>query len=179
MGFGGRHDAAGEEQVLGEPLADGALQSLRRADGAAVDLGEAEGGALGGDDEIGSERDFAAGAVAGAVDGGDDRLGATLDRLIGGETGKPARAYPIPIPPLALLQVGAGTKHRPLAFDDDTADIGIGIEALKLAAQSLAHGQIDRVAGLGSQQLHTRNPVGSADLQGRSGPLGVHSAFSR
>ncbi len=74
LGIGGGEDAAGEGELDGAALADGEGDGAVGDEGpiAGADLGEAEGGALGGEDDVavGDEADGA--AESGALDGGDD-----------------------------------------------------------------------------------------------------------
>ena len=95
-----------------------------RAERAAIDLGQAEGGVGGGDDDVGVADEADAAAQAVAVDGGDDRDGALVD---GGEGGVAAAVGAdervVPLGPLDLLDVDAGVEAAPLGREDDDADL--------------------------------------------------------
>ena len=83
LGLGGVHHAAGQDHVHGLGLADRARQALRAAHArhdAELDLGLAELGGVGGDDDVAHHRQLAAAAERKARDRGDDRLAQARDR---------------------------------------------------------------------------------------------------
>ena len=84
LGFLGAHHPAGQAHLHRLGLADRAGQALRSAHAgrdAELDLGLAEFGAVGGDDEIGHHRHLAAAAERIAGDRGDPRLAGRGDLL--------------------------------------------------------------------------------------------------
>ena len=79
----GLDEPAGEDQVLGLAGADQPGEPLGAAgagDDAEQDLGLAEHGVLGGEPDVGAQRELAAAAERVAGDRGDDRLGDLRDR---------------------------------------------------------------------------------------------------
>ena len=84
FGLGGVHHPAGQAQIHRLRLADKARQALRPAGAghrAEIDLGLAEAGILGGDDDVAHHRHLAAAAEREAADRRDDRLAALRDAL--------------------------------------------------------------------------------------------------
>ena len=75
----------GEEQPAHQVLRHQPRQVGGRAERAAFDLGQAERGVVGGDDDVGVADQPDAAADAEAVDGGDDRHLALVDRAECGE----------------------------------------------------------------------------------------------
>src|SRR5690606_11964672 len=80
--------AAGEQHVHGDVVGNALRQLDRGGIGhrAGADFRQGEGRVLGGEDEVGRQRDLEAAAAADAVDGGDDRLVEVAQLLHAAET---------------------------------------------------------------------------------------------
>ena len=126
------HHAAGQAHLHRLGLADEAGQPLRAAGArhdAELDLGLAELGGVGGDDEVAHHGELAAAAEREAGDRRDRRLAAARDAvpgrdevlLVGLHVGLG----------LHLLDVGAGGERLLAAGDDDAADAVVGLEGVE------------------------------------------------
>ena len=112
LGLGGVHHPAGQAHFHRLGLADRARQPLRAAHArrdAELDLRLAELGGVGGDDEVGHHRHFAAAAQREAGDRGDPRLAGRGDLLPAGE--EIGRIHVGEALGLHLLDVGAGGER--------------------------------------------------------------------
>ena len=58
------------------------------------------------------------------------------------------------------LQVGAGGEEPPAAGDDDGADIGVGVQSVKLTVQLDLHRGDEAVAPIGTVEPHRRDVSG-------------------
>ena len=105
-------------------LGDQAGQVGGGAERAPVHLGQAEGGVVGGDDDVGVAGQADAAAEAEALHGGDDRHLAVVD---GGEGGGAAAVHAdqglVPLG-LDLLDVDPGAEAPPLGPQDDHPVVG-------------------------------------------------------
>lgn len=142
--------AAGEDQVLGLGRADQPGQPLgaaRTGDQTEHDLGLAQLGVVGGDPEVGAERQFAATTERVAGDRGDDRLGDPGHR---GE-GVLQRLGPYDhrrvVHRLHLLDVRARREHLLAAVEDDGAHIVAPGRLLGEFTQPVLGGDIQGVHG--------------------------------
>ena len=128
LGLGGVHHAAGEDHVHRLGLADRAGEALRAADAgddAELDLGLAEFGVVGGDDDVALHGELAAAAEREARDRRHDRLarargavpGAGEIAEIGLDEGLVGH----------LLDVGAGGEGLLVAGDQQAADVLVGL----------------------------------------------------
>ena len=125
-------------------------------------LGLAEGGVVGGDDEVGALGDLGTAAVGDPVDGGEDRL-AQLSQRVEGSIEVLALSQPVLLGHvLALAQVAAdreGAVAR--AGDDGDADRGADRDRLEDLGQARAHLGRDGVVRVRPVQGDERHaPVG-------------------
>src|SRR5204863_5429570 len=121
-----------------------------------LDLGQSEGGRLGGDDEVAGKSDLAAAGEGRAVDRGDDGLLA----LTGGDAGE---AAPGGLKRGGLaggdgLEVGAGAEDRSLTGDDAHPDLGIVLQLVDGGFHAGGNITVDRVAGFGAVDAKDRDP---------------------
>lgn len=162
--FGPRHDlehrtvvvqllcgerARGVEHGPHQVLGDQAGQVGGRTERAAVDLGEAEGRVVGGDDDIGIADQADAAAEAEAVDGGDDRYFTVVDRGEGGEAAV-VRANEGGMPGIRvhLLDIHTGVEAPALGAQHD--DLGLRVAAGR------GHGIGEREPSVGGQSVDRR-----------------------
>ena len=143
------------------PTARGqAEQPAGPGDEVALDLGEPECRASGGDDDVGGEGDLAAAGSCQAVDGGDHRLaslavGEAGEATASGDQGRHVAGAD-------LLEVGSGAEHRPLLSggvggEDADPQVGIVFEAIDRRLESAGHVTVDGVARLRSVQRDDRD----------------------
>ena len=130
--------AAGEDHLHRLRFADDAGQALRAAragDHAELDLGLAELGGVGGEDEIAHHRELASAAERESGDGGDDRLARLRDVLpAGDEVAEESLGEGLV---LHLLDVGAGGERLLGAGQHDRADGGVGLEGFERRVEVL------------------------------------------
>ena len=116
------------------------------AQDAELDLGQAERGAVAGDDDVGAQRQFQPAAEREAFDGGDHRLRAVHD---GAPVFLLVARHDLDRAGLRhLADVGAGGEHRVRAGDDQAADRRVGGMAGDLVGEPRAHLEIERIAHL-------------------------------
>ena len=153
VGFRRRKRLAGQDQLLGPALADGARQGLRAAAArhdAERHLGQRKARGLRGVEEIASPRDFAAAAIGRAVDGADDR-----DRAVDQRPHHPLENDVLTGPRLvghaaALLQIAAGAEGLVAGAGQDDAAQAFRIErdVLEAAHEIAPHLGVERVGGV-------------------------------
>ena len=113
-----------------------------------VDLGQAEGGVVGGDDDVGVADEADAAAEAEAVDGGDHRDRALVD---GGEGGVAAAVGADEgveaLGGLHLLDVDAGVEAPALGPQDDDPHRGVVAERRTVSASSNQPATVSALTG--------------------------------
>ena len=132
LGLLGAHHAAGQAHLHGLGLADEPGQALGAAHArhdAELDLGLAELGVVGRDDEVAHHGELAAAAEREARHRGDHRLAPARHLLPAGEE---IGQIGVRVGELRhLLDVGAGREGLLRSGDDDAADIGVRLEGVE------------------------------------------------
>ena len=138
---------AGQGQLHRQVVRDPARQAQQRAGGGhqpALDLGDAEAGVAGGDDEVARQRDLEAAGQRPALDGRDQRLA----RGPLGDAGEAAVADVRALAGHERLQVHARAERAAGAGEDAGAQRLVLVEPVERGGDPLGDGQVDRVARL-------------------------------
>ncbi|MPL85440.1 hypothetical protein SDC9_31408 [bioreactor metagenome] len=169
------HEAAGQMHVHRLRLADEAGQPLRAAhagDDAEVDLGLAELGVLGGDDEIAHHRQLAAAAERIArhrrdhrLAGFQDAVGLGAEEVLGEHVDEALLRH--------LLDIGTGRERLLRAGDDDAAHLVVLVRRGERIGQLAQQGRVQRVQGFGTVQPDQGDIVFDLDDQGLVGHVAV------
>ena len=176
LGLLGVDAAAGEHQLHRALLADHAREPL----GAAAagndperDLGLAELGRLGGDDQVAEQRELAAAAEREARDRRDQRRPAVAARRRqNAAAGWNSASWKVALGERA--DVGAGREHLVGAGDHDAADLGVGVERPRprSASSSISSGESAlRASGRFSRQQARRGSSTLSSRRRRGSPI--------
>ena len=162
LGLGGVHHAAGERHFHGLGFAHSAGQALRTpgtGNHAQLDLGLAEFGVVGGDDEVTQHSQLAAATQGETGDGGNHRLADAAHRL------------PVAGDVVALVHIGKavgrhaadiGTRRKRFfaAGDDQATQRRVGVISLQRVAQLVHQLIVQGIELLGTVQRHDADFVG-------------------
>ena len=169
----GADRVAGERQLHGDverDLAGQAEQAAGAGDERPLDLGDAERGGGGGDDQVAGQHDLGAAGQRRAVDGGDDRLGALAPARC--RRSRPARSGGEPaLPALISLRsapaqnTGGSPVRMPTQMLSSASIWSIAV------LDALGDGAVDGVAGLGAVDLDDRERSPLLEVDGHAGHL--------
>ena len=166
LGFLGAHHPAGQAHLHRLGLADRPGQALRAAHAgrdAELDLGLAEFGGVGGDDEVGHHRHLAAAAEREAGDRGDPRLAGRGDLLPAGE--EVGAVHVGEALGLHFLDVGAGGEGLFAAAGEDEAALDCVRVIYRGQRLPIRNGRSLRAAVVSANREPTMPPLKLSDAE--------------
>ena len=159
---------AGQRQLHRDAVGDAARQAQERAAGRderALDLGDAELGLAGGDDEVAGQRDLEPAGDGEALDRRDERLA----RGALGDAREPAVAHPRALAAHEGLEIHAGAEARAGAGDDADRKVALGVELVERRRHPFGQRQVDRVARVRAVERDEQHAVAALGEDGLVG----------